>query len=164
MVQPQTRRDAPHERASGRVPSSYLDDLSNMARKSKTTISPSTEDTSQDTLVNTESQATEPRITEDDLESETQIESESQDTGLVISSEAVARTVASLPQPFKPLRESYTYHSTKPTAEGPYILGVDEAGRGPVLGPMVYGVAYCPVAYKDDLEELGFAGEIYVLI
>jgi ribonuclease H2 subunit A len=28
-----------------------------------------------------------------------------------------------------------------------------------VLGPLVYGVAYCPVAWKEDLEELGFAGK-----
>ncbi|KAJ7066962.1 ribonuclease H2 subunit A [Mycena amicta] len=55
------------------------------------------------------------------------------------------------------LRQSYTHHSPTPTAAGPYMLGVDEAGRGPVLGPLVYGVAYCPIAYKEQLEELGFA-------
>ncbi|KAG6879875.1 hypothetical protein C0992_010228 [Termitomyces sp. T32_za158] len=52
---------------------------------------------------------------------------------------------------------SYTHHSPRPTAPGPYILGVDEAGRGPVLGPLVYGVAYCPAAYKPQLDNLGFA-------
>lgn len=56
-----------------------------------------------------------------------------------------------------PLIASYTHHSPKPTTPGPYILGVDEAGRGPVLGPLVYGIAYCPVAWKEDLENLGFA-------
>jgi ribonuclease H2 subunit A len=42
-------------------------------------------------------------------------------------------------------------------------MGVDEAGRGPVLGPLVYGVAYCPVSYREELEELGFAGTFDVM-
>ncbi|EIW84266.1 ribonuclease HII [Coniophora puteana RWD-64-598 SS2] len=53
--------------------------------------------------------------------------------------------------------DSYTHHSHLPTSSGPYILGVDEAGRGPVLGPMVYGVAFCPKAYEEQLEGMGFA-------
>ncbi|KAF4517245.1 hypothetical protein B566_EDAN011629 [Ephemera danica] len=37
----------------------------------------------------------------------------------------------------------------------PCALGVDEAGRGPVLGPMVYGVCYCPVSVQEELRGLG---------
>ena len=68
--------------------------------------------------------------------------------------------VPSITDASAPLTASYTYHSPTPTAAGPYILGVDEAGRGPVLGPLVYGVAYCPVSYKEQLDELGFAGAL----
>ena len=73
-------------------------------------------------------------------------------------SEAELSAVLSAPGPSEPLVQSYTYHSPVPMAPGPYILGVDEAGRGPVLGPLVYGVAYCPASYQSDLEGLGFAG------
>ncbi|KAK0446327.1 ribonuclease H-like domain-containing protein [Armillaria borealis] len=69
----------------------------------------------------------------------------------------MSESIPSVPGPSVPLTRSYTYHSPTPTAAGPYILGVDEAGRGPVLGPLVYGVAYCPVSYQDTLETMGFA-------
>ncbi|KAF9484369.1 ribonuclease HII [Pholiota conissans] len=72
-------------------------------------------------------------------------------------SEPPQAQVPSAPGPSMPLKDSYTYHSPQPTAAGPYILGVDEAGRGPVLGPLVYGIAYCPAAYQGTLQELGFA-------
>jgi len=39
----------------------------------------------------------------------------------------------------------------------PWTLGVDEAGRGPVLGAMVYASAYCPSARLDELANKKFA-------
>ncbi|CAI5718031.1 unnamed protein product [Peronospora destructor] len=40
--------------------------------------------------------------------------------------------------------------------EFPVMLGIDEAGRGPVMGPMVYGAAYWPVAENEAMCTLGF--------
>lgn len=39
----------------------------------------------------------------------------------------------------------------------PCILGIDEAGRGPVLGPMVYAIAYYPQKLESTLAKMKFA-------
>lgn len=39
----------------------------------------------------------------------------------------------------------------------PCILGIDEAGRGPVLGPMSYAIAYYPQAEEQVLAKMEFA-------
>lgn len=38
------------------------------------------------------------------------------------------------------------------------IIGVDEAGRGPVLGPLVYAVFICPASKEPILKEIGAGG------
>jgi len=40
--------------------------------------------------------------------------------------------------------------------ETEFCMGIDEAGRGPVLGPMVYSAAWCPVTAKDKIATMGF--------
>ncbi|RHZ53714.1 hypothetical protein Glove_438g16 [Diversispora epigaea] len=61
-----------------------------------------------------------------------------------------------------PLTESYTYHSPLPSLltankNEPCILGIDEAGRGPVLGPMVYSICYCTLSKYVQVSKMGFA-------
>ncbi|SCU94210.1 LAFA_0F20516g1_1 [Lachancea sp. 'fantastica'] len=54
-----------------------------------------------------------------------------------------------------------TYYSEVPAAikesGNPVILGVDEAGRGPVIGPMVYGISYCTREYQDEVLKKRYA-------
>lgn len=70
-------------------------------------------------------------------------------------------SVTSLPGPS--FHASTTYHSQMPrlileNKTASVVLGVDEAGRGPVLGPMVYGISYCLESYQEDLKhKYGFA-------
>lgn len=51
---------------------------------------------------------------------------------------------------FSPVPESLRPSASHPEGR-PCFLGVDEAGRGPVLGPMVYGVFYVPEDESDSL-------------
>jgi ribonuclease H2 subunit A len=38
----------------------------------------------------------------------------------------------------------------------PVTLGIDEAGRGSILGPMTYGTAYWPTELAEEMEKKGF--------
>jgi ribonuclease H2 subunit A len=57
--------------------------------------------------------------------------------------------VRSSVRPFAPLLD--------PSWQYSYDNIADEAGRGPVLGPMVYGVACCPLSMEGDLKKRAFA-------
>ncbi|KAI0194903.1 ribonuclease HII [Xylaria flabelliformis] len=52
---------------------------------------------------------------------------------------------------FSPVPPSLNASESDSSRGVPCVLGVDEAGRGPVLGPMVYGVFYLPMTQSEPL-------------
>ncbi|KAG6479292.1 hypothetical protein ZIOFF_062755 [Zingiber officinale] len=53
----------------------------------------------------------------------------------------------------------FSYSSLLRWTAKPCIMDIDEAGRGAILGPMVYGCLYCAKSYQKTLATLNFAGE-----
>ena len=43
-----------------------------------------------------------------------------------------------------------------------WVMGIDEAGRGPVLGAMLYGACMCPQSKLGDLQSTGVFGLYYL--
>ncbi|ORY72314.1 ribonuclease H2, subunit A [Neocallimastix californiae] len=58
-----------------------------------------------------------------------------------------------------PMYFTETVHSPVPKIceEEEVLIGIDEAGKGPVFGPMVYATCYCPISKIETLNSLGFA-------
>ncbi|KXN68581.1 ribonuclease-like protein H2 large subunit [Conidiobolus coronatus NRRL 28638] len=56
------------------------------------------------------------------------------------------------------LKYNFLYYSDAPQValDEPCVLGIDEAGRGPVLGPMVYGACYYPLSFEEEFKKLNF--------
>ena len=56
---------------------------------------------------------------------------------------------------------SYTYFSGVTVDENKWVLGIDEAGRGPVLGPLAVGMCLCRERdYVSRFCKMGFKGKV----
>ena len=61
-------------------------------------------------------------------------------------------------QPWEKLNYPLDLFPTWEVKDDPVLLGIDEAGRGPTLGPMVYAAGFCRLADKEALANVGYMG------
>lgn len=59
---------------------------------------------------------------------------------------------------WEPLNYPLILFPTLEDPNAPVMIGIDEAGRGPTLGPMVYTAGFCRVSDKEILAKVGYNG------
>jgi len=70
-------------------------------------------------------------------------------------SKITEESLATLLQQIKEeMKKEVSFEELKKTEA--WEIGIDEAGRGPVIGPMVYGCCLWPIKYKTILSSSGF--------
>lgn len=64
-------------------------------------------------------------------------------------------------QPWEKLEYALDHFPTWDDKDAPVLLGIDEAGRGPTIGPMVYAAAFCKLSEKTILSKQGYMGSFH---